>query len=393
MEKNNREIKYLCLKSINAPYQEEMEQAILDVIDSGWYLQGLKVKNFEKHYADYIGTKHCIACGNGLDALKLILQGEIVLGRLNKGDEVIVPANTYIATILAITSVGLTPILVEPDIETLQLNANLIEERLSEKTKAIMTVHLYGKCSITEKMLRICETHNLLLFEDNAQAHGCTCKIESARLPRKKINKHTGSIGNAGAHSFYPGKNLGAMGDAGAVTTNDDELAEVIRALGNYGSAKKYIFEYTGRNSRMDEIQAAVLDVKLKYIDQINKIRKAHAILLRSCLNRGIVEKCIPRKLFDSGLENYVVHIFPFLTEEREKLQRFLNEHGVQTMIHYPIPPHQQKCYSEWSSLSLPITEKIHREELSLPCNEAMSQEEIQYVSKLINQFYNERTL
>lgn len=392
MEKINREIKYLNLKAINAPYQKEIEQAIHDVIDSGWYLQGQKVKDFEKHYAEYIGTKHCISCGNGLDALKLILQGEIVLGRLAKGDEIIVPANTYIATILAITSVGLSPILVEPNIGTLQLDANLIEERLSEKTKAVMTVHLYGKCSITEKMLSLCKAHNLLLFEDNAQAHGCNCNLASAMQPTKRTNKHTGSIGNAGAHSFYPGKNLGAMGDAGAVTTNDDELAEVIRALGNYGSAKKYIFEYTGRNSRMDEIQAAMLDIKLKHIDRINEIRKAHAMLLRASLSPNIVESCIPSQLFDIALGDYVIHIFPFLTSKRAELQQFLREHGVQTMIHYPIPPHQQKCYPGWNHLSLPITEKIHSEELSLPCNEAMSQDDILYTADLINQFYSERT-
>lgn len=385
-----REIKYLSLKDINAPYQKDMESAIHEVIDCGWYLQGQKVKAFEEHYAEYIGTKYCITCGNGLDALKLILQGEIVLGKLAKGDEIIVPANTYIATILAITSVGLTPILVEPDINTLQLDANLIEAHLSRKTKAIMTVHLYGKCSVTEKMLKICEEHGLMLFEDNAQAHGCTCNLETTTYAKYKIKKHTGSIGDAGAHSFYPGKNLGAMGDAGAVTTNDEQLAEVIMALGNYGSAKKYVFDYTGRNSRMDEIQAAILDVKLKHIDQINKTRMAYATLLKEHLRQDIIEKCIPSQLFGSEPESYVVHIFPFLTTKRERLQQYLLEHGVQTMIHYPIPPHQQKCYPEWNNLSLPITEKIHQEELSLPCNEAMTPDDILYIADLINQFFSE---
>ena len=389
MGEMTKEIKYLSLQAINAPYQQEMEQAIHEVIDSGWYLQGQKVKNFEQHYADYIGTKHCITCGNGLDALKLILQGEMVLGRLSKGDEVIVPANTYIATILAITSVGLTPILVEPSIDTLQIDEELIEARLSEKTKAIMTVHLYGKCSITEKILKICKEHKLLLFEDNAQAHGCLYKPVTGSHTTYRASKHTGSIGDAGAHSFYPGKNMGAMGDAGAVTTKDDDLAQVIRALGNYGSAKKYIFDYTGRNSRMDEIQAAMLDVKLKHIDDINKTRRAHASLLLSQLKGDIVEACIPSQLFGDAPETNVVHIFPFLSTKREELQSFLKKHGVQTMIHYPIPPHKQKCYPDWNALSLPITERIHQEELSLPCNEAMSLEDIYYLADLINQFYN----
>lgn len=384
---NRKEIKYLSLKAINAPYQKQIENAIHEVIDSGWYLQGQKIQAFEKHYADFIGTKHCVSCGNGLDALKLILQGEIILGRLKHGDEIIVPANTYIATILAITSSGLTPILVEPEFDTLQLNPDLIEAHLTPRTKAIMTVHLYGKCSITDKILEICHQHKLLLFEDNAQAHGCICHLDNATNSKGKITKRTGSIGNAGAHSFYPGKNLGAMGDAGAVTTDDEELANVIKALGNYGSAKKYIFDYTGRNSRMDEIQAAVLNIKLEHIDRINQTRITLASLLKSKLHQEIVSKCIPSKLF-SMVGSYVVHIFPFLTTNREKLQQYLKENGVQTMIHYPIPPHQQKCYQEWHRYNLPITEKIHREELSLPCNESMDSNDIEYIADLINHFF-----
>lgn len=388
MEEKTKEIKYLSLKAINAPYQKDMEKAIQQVVDSGWYLLGEKVKTFERHYAEYIGSKHCISCGNGLDALKLILQGELVLGRLNEGDEIIVPANTYIATILAITTLRLTPILVEPDINTLQLDARLVEQHITPKTKAVMTVHLYGKCSITKQLLEVCKAHGLMLFEDNAQAHGCTCAPNASSLLTSPDKKHTGGLGNAGAHSFYPGKNLGAMGDAGAVTTDDDELAEVIKALGNYGSAKKYVFDYTGRNSRMDEIQAAVLDVKLAHLDHINETRIAYSTLLRSLLHPDIVATSIPSKLFDSATGNNVFHIFPFLTTRREELQLYLMEHGVQTMIHYPIPPHHQKCYAEWRNLSLPITERIHREELSLPCNEAMTKEDIAYVAKLINAFY-----
>lgn len=387
----NKEIKYLSLKDVNAPYEKDILTAMAKVVNSGWYLQGKAISQFEKHYAEYIGTKHCVSCGNGLDALKLILQGEIILGRLNKGDEVIVPANTYIATILAITSVGLTPVLVEPSLKTLQLDAELIEAHLTPKTKAIMTVHLYGKCSITKKMLQLCHDHNLLLFEDNAQAHGCICGFHDSECHVNE-KQHTGSIGDAGAHSFYPGKNLGAMGDAGAVTTNDTQLATVIRALGNYGSAKKYIFDYTGRNSRMDEIQAAVLDIKLNHLDAINRKRQELSRIYLKALDSDITAHCIPNELYDTEGTN-VVHIFPILTPRRNELQLFLKEHGIQTLIHYPIPPHHQKCYTEWKDLALPITEKIHQEELSLPCNETMTEKDILYICEVINEYNKKNPL
>lgn len=384
-----KEIKYLSLKDLNAPYEKDIQHAISEVVSSGWYLQGKRIHDFEEHYAAYIGTRHCISCGNGLDALKLMLQGEMILGRMQPGDEVLVAANTYIATILAITSVGLTPILIEPTINTLQMDDSLIESHITGKTRALLTVHLYGKCSVTPSMIAICKKHHLLLFEDNAQAHGC---IYRGKTSVDGWNgKRTGSLGTAAAHSFYPGKNLGALGDAGAVTTDDDDLAEVIRALGNYGSARKYVFDYQGRNSRMDEIQAAVLDVKLAHLDETNERRQDLAQLYLKYLGEdkrtGMQNlKMIPSKLY-SPKESNVVHIFPILSSRRDELQQYLKENGVGTMIHYPIPPHQQKCYAEWNHLHLPITEKIHQQELSLPCNQSMTEEDVERIAELIRKF------
>ena len=384
-----KEIKYLSLKDLNAPYEKDIQHAISEVVSSGWYLQGKRIHDFEEHYAAYIGTRHCISCGNGLDALKLMLQGEMILGRMQPGDEVLVAANTYIATILAITSVGLTPILIEPSIDTLQMDDSLIESHITGKTRALLTVHLYGKCSVTPSMIAICKKHHLLLFEDNAQAHGC---IYRGKTSADGLNgKRTGSLGTTAAHSFYPGKNLGALGDAGAVTTDDDDLAEVIRALGNYGSARKYVFDYQGRNSRMDEIQAAVLDVKLAHLDETNERRQDLAQLYLKYLGEdkrtGMQNlKMIPSKLY-SPKESNVVHIFPILSSRRDELQQYLKENGVGTMIHYPIPPHQQKCYVEWNHLHLPITEKIHQQELSLPCNQNMTEEDVERIAELIRKF------
>ena len=377
-----KEIKYLSLKDLNAPYEQDIQHAISEVVSSGWYLQGKRIHDFEEHYAAYIGTRHCISCGNGLDALKLMLQGEMILGRMQPGDEVLVAANTYIATVLAITSVGLTPILIEPTTDTLQMDDSLIESHITGKTRALLTVHLYGKCSVTPSMIAICKKHHLLLFEDNAQAHGCIYS---------EYGKRTGSLGTAAAHSFYPGKNLGALGDAGAVTTDDDDLAEVIRALGNYGSARKYVFDYQGRNSRMDEIQAAVLDVKLAHLDETNERRQDLAQLYLKYLGEdkrtGMQNlKMIPSNLY-SPKESNVVHIFPILSSRRDELQQYLKENGVGTMIHYPIPPHQQKCYAEWNHLHLPITEKIHQQELSLPCNQSMTEEDVERIAELIRKF------
>ena len=337
-------------------HEDEINKAISDVVASGWYLNGTAVQRFEEHYRTYIGTQHCISCGNGLDALHLILRAYKELEQLHDGDEIIVPANTYIATILAITENNLTPILVEPDITTLEIDDNRIEAAITPRTRAIMLVHLYGRCAYTERIGNICKQHRIKLIEDNAQAHGCAYN-----------GKLTGSFGDAAAHSFYPGKNLGALGDAGAVTTNDLKLAEAVRTLGNYGSNRKYVFDYQGKNSRMDEIQAAVLDVKLKYLDEDNARRKENAHYFEQHIKNDRIT--IPAAL---NRDN-VYHIFPILCTERDRLQEYLKENGVQTMIHYPIPPHKQKAYKEWNALSFPITERIHREELSIPCNQTMS--------------------
>ena len=385
-------IKYLDLKTINKPY----EHAADEVLRSGWYLKGDWTRRFEEAYADYIGTKHCIGCGNGLDALTLIFRAYKELGVMQEGDEVIVPANTYIASILAITENRLKPVLVEPSLDTLQIDDALIEQAITERTRAIMIVHLYGRCAYTDRIGDICRRHQLKLIEDNAQAHGCVC---DAVLPHRFVatesrQTRTGSLGSAAGHSFYPTKNLGAFGDAGAVTTDDDELADVIRALGNYGSARHYVFDYQGRNSRMDEIQAAILLAKLPDLDANNQRRKEIAALYTNKVKH-------PDILLPQCDRDSVYHIFPLLCSRRDELQRYLADNGVGTEIHYPIPPHRQRCYakgaqnwlselselSEWPSLSLPITERIHAEELSIPCNPALSDDETARIVALINRF------
>ena len=381
-------IKYLDLKAINDQYQPEINEAIAQVLDSGWYLNGNALKQFEEAYAAFIGSEYCIGCGCGLDALKLILMGEIELGRLQKGNEILVPANTYHATILAITSVGLTPVLIDSRMDTLQIDERLIEQHITQNTKALMTVHLYGKLSVTPKILELCRKHQLLLFEDNAQAFACQMQVENSEASRKSI--HTGNIGDAAAHSFYPGKNLGALGDAGAITTNDRKLAEVIISLRDYGRVSKYEFNYQGLNSRMEELQAAVLCVKLKnpYGEAKDRFQKVQYYL--SKLDKKIVEHCIPKRLYEEESEN-VVHVFPFLTEKRDELRDYLSEHQVQTVFHYPIPPHQQSCYPEWNHLSFPVTERIAQQEISLPCNSTLKQGELDRIINLINRFFEER--
>lgn len=381
-------IKYLDLKAINDQYQPEINEAIAQVLDSGWYLNGNALKQFEEAYAAFIGSEYCIGCGCGLDALKLILMGEIELGRLQKGNEILVPANTYYATILAITSVGLTPVLIDSRMDTLQIDERLIEQHITQKTKALMTVHLYGKLSVTPKILELCRKHQLLLFEDNAQAFACQMQVENSEASRKSI--HTGNIGDAAAHSFYPGKNLGALGDAGAITTNDRKLAEIIISLRDYGRVSKYEFNYQGLNSRMEELQAAVLCVKLKnpYGEAKDRFQKVQYYL--SKLDKKIVEHCIPKRLYEEESEN-VVHVFPFLTEKRDELRDYLSEHQVQTVFHYPIPPHQQSCYPEWNHLSFPVTERIAQQEISLPCNSTLKQGELDRIINLINRFFEER--
>lgn len=366
-------IKYLPLKQINDRYDAELREAVGHVMDSGWYLKGEHTQRFEKNYATYIGTKYCVGVANGLDALTLILRAYIEKGVMQPGDEVIVPANTFIASILSISECGLTPVLVEPSIDTFQIDDSQIEEVITERTKALMIVHLYGRCAYTEKIGMICKKHQLKLIEDNAQAHGCFAPMDNGQWRR------TGSLGDAAAHSFYPGKNLGALGDAGAVTTNDKELAQIIEELGNYGSSKKYVFDYQGRNSRLDEIQAAMLDVKLRHLDEDNQRRQAIADYYINNVKH-------PEILLPTPSQS-VYHIFPTLCERRDELQQYLKENGVETMIHYPIPPHKQACYKEWNDLSFPITERIHRQELSLPCHPAMKQEEADQIVSLLNRF------
>lgn len=365
------DVPFLSLKDVTAAHATEIKQAIDRVVDSGWYLQGKENEAFEAEYSRYIGVKHAIGVANGLDALIWIFKAYIEMGVMKPGDEVIVPANTYIASILAITENGLVPVLVEPKLSTYQIDDSLIEARISSRTKAILIVHLYGQCAFTDRIGQLCKERGLKLIEDNAQAHGCLFN-----------GKRTGSLGDAAGHSFYPGKILGAFGDAGAVTTNDDELASVVRAVANYGSTKKYVFKYVGRNSRLDEIQAAVLSVKLKYIDEdIDARRKVARQYISGITNQKIV---LP------GIEDWnahAFHIFPVRCSDRDRLQKYLEENGIHTIIHYPIPPHKQECYREWNSLTFPITELIHDEELSLPMSPVMTGEQIEYVIRMINAF------
>ena len=366
------QIPFLSLKDVTARYAEEIHEAVNRVIDSGWYLQGRENEKFGSHYADYIGTKYCIGCGNGLDALIWIYRAYIELGIMHPGDEVIVPANTYIASILAITENGLKAVLVEPDPDTLELDENRIEEAITPRTRSILLVHLYGRCAYTDRIGHLCEKYHLHLVEDNAQAHGC-----------KYQGKRTGSLGEAAGHSFYPGKNLGALGDGGAVTTNHKELADCIRALANYGSQKKYVFKYRGRNSRLDEIQAAVLDVKLRHLDEDNRLRRSVAAYYYDHIKNPLIK--LPTRLLD---EYNVYHLFPVLCERRDELQQYLMQKGVQTLIHYPIPPHLQECYSkEWKDLSLPVTEHLAKQELSLPISQCLNEVIVRGIVDIVNKF------
>lgn len=369
-------IQLLSLKDVTYSHSEEIHEAVTRVVDSGWYLQGEENKRFEENYASFIGTDYCIGCANGLDALIWIFRAYIEMGVMQPGDEVIVPANTYIATILSITENGLVPVLVEPKFNTLEIDDDLIERHITPKTKAIAIVHLYGRNAYTDKIGALCERYNLKLIEDNAQAHGC--KHIDGRV--------TGSIGDAAGHSFYPGKNLGALGDGGAVTTNDPELAAAVRALANYGSPKKYIFKYAGRNSRLDEIQAAVLDVKLKYLVKDNAHRQEMAKIYYEGICNPLIN--LPDRMDD---DQNVYHIFPILCEKRDELQQYLTDNGVQTLIHYPIPPHMQECYAKetWNTpqLTLPVSERIHETELSLPIGPVITKDEIATIVNCLNSF------
>ena len=370
-------IPFLSLKDVTALHGTEINEAVNRVVNGGWYLQGKENERFEENYSKFIGTKYTIGCANGLDALIWIYRAYIEMGVMRPGDEVIVPANTYIASILAITENGLTPVLVEPKVETLEIDDSKIEASITEKTKSILIVHLYGRCAYTDKIGELCKKYNLKLVEDNAQAHGCRFRLQ-----------RTGSIGDAAGHSFYPGKNLGALGDGGAVTTNDLELAAAVRALANYGSQKKYVFKYTGRNSRLDEIQAAVLDVKLKYLDEDNKHRQVMAAYYYENINNPLIT--LPARLQDV---NNVYHLFPILVSggKRDALHDYLEQNGVGTVIHYPIAPHKQECYAKevWNTpeLSLPITERLADEELSLPIGPTIALDEVKEVVRLINKF------
>lgn len=365
------EIPYLSLQKVTAQHLDEIEQAVSTVVRSGYYLRGEATSRFEADYARYIGTDHCIGCGNGLDSLWLILRAYKEMGVMKDGDEVIVPANTYIASILAITDNRLKAVLVEPHADTLEIDERQVELAITPRTRAVMIVHLYGLNACTDRILSLCREHGLKLIEDNAQAQGCTWH-----------GRHTGSLGDAAGHSFYPGKNLGALGDAGAVTTDDAELAATVRSLGNYGSARKYVFQYRGRNSRIDELQAAVLSVKLRHLDADNRRRREIAACFIDNISNPYVS--IPC----ASVDDSVWHIFPVLSPVRDELQGYLRDHGIGTNIHYPIPPHHQEAYKEWAGLSLPITERIHREELSLPCNQSMTAEEAEYVVDTINKFH-----
>jgi len=365
-------IKFLDLQRVTSQYGAEIHEAISRVVDSGYYLQGSETERFESHYAAFIGSRHCVGCGNGLDALFLIYRAYIELGVMRPGDEVIVPANTFIASILALTHNGLVPVLAEPRPDTLLLDDSQLESLITPRTRSILLVHLYGRCAYTEKIGQLCRQHQLKLVEDNAQAHGC----------RYQDGRRTGSLGHAAGHSFYPGKNLGALGDGGAVTCNDPALAATVRALANYGSQRKYVCQYAGRNSRLDELQAAVLNVKLRHLDADNEARQTIAGIYYDGISNPLLR--LPVRM---PRQQNVYHIFPVLCERRDELQAFLVQHGVQTLIHYPIPPHQQQCYRQWNSLSLPVTEAIHRQELSLPMSPVMTPEEALQVVSAVNAF------
>lgn len=360
-------IKFLDLQKINERYRVQIDARIKNILDSGWYLLGKEDETFEKNFAKFCKVKHAIGAANGLDALNLIIKAY----GFKAGDEIIVPANTYIASILAISENGCTPVLVEPDINTYNINPNLIEEKITENTKAIMVVHLYGQAVQMDKIWELAKRYNLKIIEDSAQAHGAVYK-----------GRKTGNLGDVSGFSFYPGKNLGCMGDGGAVTTNDDDLAEKIRAIANYGSKVKYNHIYKGINSRLDEIQAAVLDVKLKRLDEDNARRREISKYYRDNIKNPLI---ILPKVYDENA--HVWHIFAVRTDERDKFQDYLKDNGIQTLIHYPTPPHKQKCYSEWNDKSFPVSEEIHRTIISLPISPVMTDDEAKKVVKVINEY------
>ena len=365
-------IPYLDLKAVNAQHGDEIRNAVADVVSSGWYLQGEANRRFEQHYAAYCKSLFCVGCANGLDALTITFRAYIEMGLISEGDEVIVPANTYIASILAITENRLRAVLVEPRVDTFQIDDSLIEQSITSRTKAILLVNLYGRNAYTKVIGDICARHNLLLVVDNAQGHGIRVADGAASVV---------------CHSFYPGKNLGALGDGGAITTDDEQFAALFRTLANYGSSRKYVFDHCGRNSRLDEIQAAVLCVKLAHLDADNERRRSIAL---KYIN-NVDNKLVTMPSHDYWSQS-VFHIFPLLTPHRDTLQRYLHDNGVQTMVHYPVPPHRQQCYADSLRIvvpkgGLPITERIHNEELSIPCHPALSDTETTYIVKLLNSY------
>lgn len=364
-------IKFLDIKRITDSFEPELSQEVLRVISSGWYLLGKEVERFEKEFAEYCGTKHCIGVANGLDALTLILQAYMELGVMEKGDEIIVPANTYIASILAISKSGLTPVLCEPSESNYLIDTEKIKSVISNKTKAIMVVHLYGQTADMDEVNQIARKYNLKVIEDSAQSHGAVYK-----------GKRAGNLGDASGFSFYPGKNLGALGDGGAITTNDDSLAQTIRILANYGCSQKYINKYKGTNSRLDEIQAAILCLKLKRLDIDNERRRIVAKKYIEYITNPMIKLPIIK-----NRESHVFHIFPIRCQYRNELQQYLKKRGIETLIHYPVPPHKQEAYKEWNNQSYPVTEIIHKEELSLPISPVMTQKEIMEVIDKINSF------
>jgi len=365
-------IKFLDLQKINNQYKDELKQVAEEVIDSGWYLLGERCKSFESKLVEYTNAKHAIAVANGLDALRIILRAYIELGYMQEGDEIIVPANTYIASVLAITENRLTPVFVEPCLDSYNIDIDNIENKISDRTRAIMVVHLYGRVCWSEKLASIALKYNLKIIEDNAQAIGASFN-----------GIKTGNLSDAAGFSFYPGKNLGALGDSGAVTTSNSKLAEAIRAIANYGSNQKYVNTYTGLNSRMDEIQAAFLSVKLKYIDKENSIRRTIAKYYID----NIKNSKITLPLNPEFPENHVWHLFVIRTINRDVLQKYLTDNNIQTIIHYPIPPHKQNCYSKYNNISLPITEKIHNEVLSLPISPVMKESEVVRIIDVMNKW------
>lgn len=412
-------IKFNDIKAINVSFEPELSRAIQRVLDSGWYLLGSEVESFEHEYSAFIGTKHCIGVANGLDALRLILKAYIQMGIMEEGDEVIVPANTFIATILSITDNRLKPVFVEPEISTYNLDISLVEQHVTPRTRAIMVVHLYGQTCWSSQLEEIAKKHNLKVIEDNAQAAGAyyvpefqSFKVSESESSSKSLKhwnseilKRTGSLGDAAGHSFYPGKNLGALGDGGAVTTNDCELAAIVRAMANYGSSKKYVHDYKGLNSRLDEIQAAILRVKLPRLDADNQRRREIAqfyfdnITNPDTILPGLKSSELRvQSSRDNNLEpsalcpalcalSHIWHLFVIRTPHRDQLHQYLTDNGIQTLIHYPIPPYKQKAYQDWNGLTFSLTEQIHREVLSLPISQVISMNDVKKVVKLTNQF------